>query len=232
MEKKLTLPKQYLSYSQIRLWLDNKEQYRDIYYRGIKQPGSKFLLFGSEIAKGLENKTIILPALTQYPVQEYQCKFDVDGVPFFGYVDQYDPDRFKFREIKTGSTRPDGKPRWTNDLVNKHLQLDIYSLLIWLKNGKVDDECHLDWIKTRAKKVCITDFTGEESCSESNNEMELTGEVESFSRIITQTERDRARFLIRSVAEEISADYSAYLAFSSSTLPSASSEVSTSLSGR
>jgi len=226
----LTLPKAYLSYSQIRLWLDNKEQYRDIYYRGIKSPGSKYLLFGSEISKMLEDGTLNLPALTQYSVQEYQCKFSVDGVPFYGYIDQYEPSLFKFREIKTGSMRPDGRPRWTQKEVDNHLQLDIYSLLIWLKNGKVDDECHLDWIKTRNKMKTITDDFGNTLEAESL-ELELTGEVESFSRVITQEHRDKARMLIVSIANEISADYKAYLDFNKSISPSASNATSSTLSG-
>lgn len=207
----LTLPKKYLSYSQIRLWLDDKEAYRNRYYLGLTSPGSKYLLFGSEFAQGLEDGTIVLPALTQYEVQEFDIKVDVDEVPFNGWVDQYSPSRNKFREIKTGSSRADGKPRWTDELVSRHIQLDVYSLCIWLKTGKVDDECHLDWVKTRPKQKCIVDFTGRTICAQSQAEMELTGEVEAFRRVVTHEDRMRAKALIKSVAYEISADYSAWL---------------------
>lgn len=231
----LTLPRRYLSYSQLRLWLDDKEAYRNRYYLGLSSPGSKYMLFGSEFAQGLEDGTIDLPALPQYQVQEFDVKVDIDGIPFHGWVDQYDPDRHKFREIKTGSTRPDGKPRWTQDLVNKHFQLDVYSLLIWLKTGKVDEECALDWVKTTSAKKCITDFTGSQVCTDDQSKMVLTGEVESFTRIITQKDRDKARMLIRSIAMEISADYSGWLkanlALSPSKSPFANSAASAPLSG-
>ncbi len=232
----LCLPKKYLSYSQIRLWLDDKEAYRRRYYMGIDGPGSKYMLFGSEFAKGIEDGTIVLPALTVYPIKEFDVKVDVDEVPFNGWIDNFDPSRFKFREIKTGSARADGKPRWTQELVNKHLQLDIYSLCVWLKLGKVDDECHLDWVKTEPGKKCRTDFhTGQEVCVDDQSKMALTGKVESFARVITHEERMRAKALIKSVAYEISADYSAWrkgnLVLSSASLPVSNKEVSSSLSG-
>lgn len=206
----LKMPKAYLSYSQMRVWLDDKNQYRDRYYRGIQEPSSKYMMFGSEIAKGLEDGSIVVPGLIQYPVKEYQCKIDVDGVPFFAYLDTYWPERFKFREYKTGSPRSDGRPRWTQKDVQAHMQLDIYSLLIQIKDGAVDDECHLDWIKTRPKMKYLTDNWGNILESQSN-EMELTGELQSFTRVITQHERDRMRSLIRSVANEISEDYVEFL---------------------
>ena len=194
----------------MRNWLDDKEAYRNRYYRGLQEHASKYMVFGSEIAKGLEDKSIIIPGLVQYPVQEYQCTVEVDGIPFFAYVDQYWPEKFKFREIKTGSMRPGGAPRWTQQDVDDHMQLDIYSLLIQIKNGQVDDECHLDWLKTRSKVKKFTDAWGNQLESQSN-EMELTGELESFARIISQDERDRMRVLIKTVAAEIAADYATFL---------------------
>lgn len=231
MDTGLTLPKPYLSWSQVRVWLEDKEAYRRRYYYKEEEPGSRYMMFGSEIAKGLEAGTIQIPNLPQYPVREQQIKVDVDGVPFYGYIDQFDPERLKFREIKTGIMRPNGKPRWTQADVQKHGQLDVYSLLVQLKYGAVDDECHLDWIVTRGKTKCITDFDGNELCAVSN-ELELSGDVFSFARVITQNERDRARMVIRSVANEISGDYRAYLALSSSRLPDLSSDSSSDLSGR
>lgn len=226
----LKLPKAYLSYSQMRVWLDDKDQYRARYYLGQEQKGSRYLLFGSEMAKGLEDGTIKVPDLVQYEVQEEQVKLDVEGVPFYAYIDQFSPDRKKFREIKTGIRRKDGSPRWTQDLVNKHMQLDVYSALIEEKYGSVDDECHLDWIITRNKAKEI-EFGGHTLVSESA-ELEITGEVVSFPRIISDTERKRIKFLIRSVAEEISNDYSEYLRFRPATSPDFSMDASSSLSGK
>lgn len=220
MDKPMKLPKPYLSYSQMRVWLDDKEAYRDRYYRGIEAPGSRYMLFGSEIAKGLEDGTIKIPALPQYQVKEYQCKVAVEGVPFYAYVDTYDPARHKLREYKTGTTRPDGGARWTDALVKNHMQLDIYSLLVEVKDGWVDEELHLDWIKTRPKVKTMVDAFGNVLQSQSSD-LELTGEVESFARVITQVERDRMRILIRTVASEIAEDYRRYLDLSPPKSPDA-----------
>ena len=148
---KLNLPKEYLSYSQCRLWLDNKNQYRERYFEMKEQRASKYMIFGSEIAKGLEDKSINIPLLPVYPVSEYQIKLEVEGVPFYAYIDSYWPEKFKFREYKTGTWKQNGIPRWTQREVDNHMQLDVYSLLIKEKNGEVDDECHLDWIHTQPK---------------------------------------------------------------------------------
>lgn len=223
MEKELTIPKKYLSYSQMRLWLDDKEKYRSRYYRGVDERKTKELFFGSEIAKGLEDGTMEIPGLVKYAVSEEQVKMPVDGVPFFAYVDSFDPQRLKFREYKTG------KWPWTQEKVNNHMQLDIYSLLLSLKYGSVDDECHLDWIVTK-NKLKFTEFDGIQLKAESN-EIEMTGEVMTFARVITQNERDRIRFLIRSVADEISRDYKEYLRFNPSTSPASMKADSSALSG-
>lgn len=193
----------------MKVWLDDKNRYRDKYFLNKSEIGSREMFFGSEVAKGLEHKTIVIPDLIQYPTQEYKINTEINGVPFFAYIDQYDQSRFKFREIKTGKWKQYGLPRWTQRDVNEHFQLDIYSLLIQQKDGQVDDECHLDWIATRWKKKYI-EFQGERLESESS-ELELTGELFSFPRVITQLERDRMRVLIESVANEISRDYESFL---------------------
>ncbi len=206
----LKLPKPYLSWSQIRVWMEDRQAYRDRYYRGITERSSRYMMFGSEIAKSLEDGKLELPGLTQYPVKEYQLNAVIDGVPVFGYADQYDPERIKFREIKTGMPRPDGSPRWTDKEVSKHGQLDLYSLLLQEKHGRVDDECHLDWLHTRNKVKTIVGPGGLVLESKSR-ELELTGEVTSFARVITQDDRDRMRATVKRVALEISEDYAAFL---------------------
>lgn len=191
------------------LWLHDKPKYRARYYRGEKDAGSKALLFGSEISKKLEDGSFVLPPGLQYEVPEHEIKIDVDGVPFYAYLDTFSPPRFKFREYKTGQLKSDRSDRWDQRTVNGHLQLPIYSLLIQLKHGSVDEECHLDWLEVRRKIKKIV-FNGQELSSVSND-LELTGRIESFRRVITQKERDMTRALIVSVAMEISADYTMYL---------------------
>lgn len=206
----LKLPKAYLSYSQLRVWLEDKRAYRNRYYLGLESPPSRALLFGSEIADALEKGTAVLPSLVTYPVREHQIKIDVEGVPFFAWIDTYWPEKRKFREYKTGQLTREGKDRWTQKEVDAHLQLDVYSTLIEEKEGHVDPECHLDWLEVKRKKKTFTDWLGNVIETETAD-LELTGRVESFARVITEMERRRTRALIRSVAEEISADYAAFL---------------------
>lgn len=204
------LPKPYLSWSQIRVWQEDRQAYRDRYYRGLTERTNRYMMFGSEIAKSLEDGKLDMPGLEQYPVKEYQLNVLVDGIPVFGYADQYDPERVKFREIKTGMPRPDGSPRWTDKEVAGHGQLDLYSLLLQIKHGRVDEECHLDWLHTRNKVKTITDAFGNVLESKSR-QLELTGEVTSFARVITQEDRDRMRETVKRVAREISEDYALFL---------------------
>lgn len=211
METDLKLPKKYLSYSQLRLWLEDKNKYRDRYYKDLQEKKTKELYFGSEIAKGLEDGTIVIPNLILYPVKEEQIRCDVKGVPFYAYIDQFWPQKLKLRETKTG------KHAWTPARVKNHYQLDVYSLLIETKYESVDDECHLDWIITR-NKVKEIEFDGHKLEGQSN-EIEMVGDVVTFARVITKTERARMAILIRSVAEEISKDYAAYLRFNPSISP-------------
>ncbi len=210
----IKLPKPYISYSQIRLWLDNKDFYRDRYYANKDDRKTTALMFGSEIAKGLEEKTIIIPDLVLLPVQEFKINIEIEDIPVFAYLDQYDPDRKKFREIKTGQMKVDGSPRWNQNAVNQHFQLDMYSLLIEESQGCVDDETHLDWLHVR-HKIKEIEFDGMILKSDSN-ELELTGEVTSFRRVIVKTERDRMRILLKTVAHEISNDYQAWLKYQES----------------
>jgi len=205
----MKLPKKYLSYSQLSLWLYDKDKYRSRYYQNIEERPSKELLFGSDMAKGLEDGTIQLPELIQYKVSEEQIKVDIEGIPFFAYIDTFDPENLSFREYKTSKNRPDGSPGWTQKRVNEHMQLDIYSLLIQEKYGRVQDLCHLDCICTRNKIKEIT-FEGNVLQSESRD-VEMTGDIITFPRIITQLERDRMRALIPSIAREIANDYEKFL---------------------
>lgn len=223
MRNGLPLPKRYLSYSQMKLWLDNKEAYRRRYYDGVEEPKSPELMFGSEMAKGLEDGTIAVPGLVRYPVAEWRYSGDIGGVPFAAYLDTFWPDRHKFREYKTG------KVAWTQKKVEEHMQLDVYSLVVQEATGDVDDECHLDWIVTRNKAGTMM-FDGHELTGDARG-VEVTGELVTFSRVVTALQRDRMREVIRSVANEIGEDYRRYLALNPSSMPDSSSRSSSSLSG-
>lgn len=200
----IKLPKGHLSFSQIVLWMGkSKETYRKKYYPDVTpQYGqSPAMAFGNEVTEAMENREEWVSFIPHFETFEFDATRWIDGVKIKAFIDSTDLRIPKFREQKTGVTP------WTQNKVNKHLQMDIYSMLLEDIFGTVDDECELIWVKTR-KKVKEVDVMGHIVRAESN-EIELTGEFEVIPRVITKTERDACRALIVRVAYEITEDYRA-----------------------
>lgn len=193
----LNLPKKYLSYSAIDTFLKRPAEFRKRYYENAPMVVTPELSFGKMIADRLENRHESVAHIKQYPKPEQQIKVNIGGVPIFGFIDSYDPETRSFLEYKTGR-----KP-WTQTRVDKHLQLDIYSLAIEEIFGSVTDECELIWMETaKVEKPQVGLVAHEDSYG-----IELTGKVNSFPRTITKGDREATRQLIVSVAEAISKDY-------------------------
>lgn len=199
---KYNLPRAYLSYSQLRLWLDNKNTYRDRYYLNKPPFTSIFTIFGQTFAKRLENNDPTLSHIPKYSKPEYDIKCVIDGVPIRGFIDSYDPEKKAFLEYKTSIT-----DMWNEESVKKHLQLDFYSFIIKELYGSVQEECSLIWIGTQWKNNFVY-YKGHKL--EGARELELTGKTQEFKRIITDEERGKIKELIIQVATEISDDYTAF----------------------
>lgn len=198
---KYNLPKKYLSYSAISTWLRDPYQFRRRYYHNDPMIMTPELHFGSKIAKLLEKKHDSMNHIKQYPVMEQRMKVEIEGVPFFGFIDSFDPMDCAILEYKTGVTP------WNEERVKDHLQLDLYSLAVETIFGKVQDEAELIWMQTRKiEKPREGRVTHEEAY-----EIEFTGKVKSFVREITKEDRDNTRSLLVEVAEAISSDYSSWL---------------------
>ena len=214
MKPKYNLPRGYLSYSAVKLWLTSKAQYRKRYYENEKPFETVETNFGHKIHEIMEDpkKIVKYPALMKIPrysVSEFEIIVDVDGVPVKGRIDSYEPTTGSFNDTKSGHRNKDGKAPWDAVRVRKDMQLPWYSFLIKHATGKVDKTCYLIWIETSFKRKTI-EFDGHELSNESR-ELELTGAIEVFKRNIAQWERDRIRKLIGKVAKEISRDYTEYL---------------------
>ncbi len=191
---KYNLPKKRLSYSQVILWLKNKEQYRQRYYLNEKGHENAEMLFGKTIAKNLELNLPELSFIPRYEVSEHGINVEIDGVIVQGYIDSFDPDKNKFREYKTGHLNLKGIPPWDIVAVHKHEQLPFYSLLIEATEGSVDPICHLDWIETEFKSKTM-EFQGM-TLEAQSRELILTGRIESWERKIDPWERKRIRDMI------------------------------------
>jgi len=159
------------------------------------------MVFGKLTADMLENRDESLAHIRQYATPEQQIQVEIEGVPIFGFIDSFDPETNSILEYKTG------RSPWTQKKVDKHLQLDIYSLCVEEIFGSVNDECMLIWMQTeKIDEPKVGLITHEDS-----HGIRLTGEVTEFTRIITDEERENTRELIARVAQEISDDYTEYL---------------------
>lgn len=194
------LPRPYLSYSSIIIWLKNKEEYRRRYYYTDSKPfESIYTRFGKYIAELLEKDDESVKFIPRYSHPEFKIDFNIDGVPIKAFIDSFDPETFSFYEYKTSI-----KDNWNDKTVEEHMQLPFYSLLIKEIYGHVNNECKLFALKTRFKDNVIV-FQGHKL--EGKKQLELTGEIKEFKRIITDEERKNIRLIITTVAKEISDDY-------------------------
>ncbi len=193
--------KDYLSYSAINTWLHSPEQYGKLYFDGTPFIESPEILFGGKIGRLLETHDESMSHILQYAVPEQELRFSVDGVNILGFIDSFSPERNAILEYKTG------KQPWTQARVNKHLQLDIYSLGVETLFGRVEDLCHLIWMQTEQ-----VDHKKEGRSTHADSySIRLTGRVETFPRVITRDDRYAVRELIVRVSHEIDEAYRNFL---------------------
>lgn len=198
----IILPKKYLSYSQIDLWIKNKNEYRLRYYEGKKSPDTVYTLFGRDVHEQIDTDPKF--ADIRLPKAEHKILVEVSGIPVMGYLDTYHPVTHYFGDYKTGIRKPDGKPRWTQYDVEMHEQLPFYSLLIQEKYGVKMNKSYLVWLETIFKDTTIKKGA---TTINLGRELLLTGEMERFERRIYQYDRDRMKKWIIKSAKEIHNDY-------------------------
>lgn len=201
INNKYYLPKPYLSYSAISSFMSYPADFRARYYENKPMIVTPELAFGKRIGELLENNDESMRHVLRYDTAEQELKFEVDGIPILGYIDTFDTKLNKIGEYKTGKTP------WTEARVKKHLQLDIYSLGVETIFGEVDDECVLVWLETRRKEV----QQGGRRTHAGAYEIEFTGKVKEFTRVITKEDRETAYNTIIKVAQDISEDYTDWL---------------------
>lgn len=223
-KREILLPKGHLSFSQITLWLSAKETYRKKYYPDHRPPftQSPEMAFGNFITEEMEKGNPLFDFIPRYDTFEFPqvinqetgkrenaTEFNVDGVIVEAYIDQLWMEKVKFREQKTGRTP------WTQSKVNKHIQMDLYSMLLEMHFGFVDEECDLIWVPAR-KKMKTVELAGGHTVTSESSEIEVVGPCEefplgyvSFPRRISSEERKAIRELVVRVAHEIDEDYRA-----------------------
>lgn len=198
---KYFLPKPYLSYSAMNDFYYNRKRFQDKYYKGIESPVTPELIFGKKIGEMLEHGDESLAHISHGDVAEKKLEFEVDGIPVLGFIDSFRTEDSFIFEFKTGKTP------WTQGRVDKHFQLDVYSLGVETIEGKVNDECMLVWMETRRVNIPRNG----RSTHSADYGIEFTGKVKEFTRTITSTDRETAYNKIITIAQDISEDYTDWL---------------------
>lgn len=224
---KLILPKEYLSWSQLNLWLSNKERYRKEYFENTEKLDTKYLRFGKGFAKLMEDivkdpsllksKMWVMENLGMdltspehvdfvnnlkwYDTPEFEIRCEVLGVPILSFIDSYNSIDNLFYEFKTG------KNPWDQSKVQKHDQLVFYAMALKHSKGKTPESCELHWIQTKEGTRESVDFWRESS----SNKIHITGKIQHFHREFDEREVDRLEDLLLKSAEEISEAYQEFI---------------------
>jgi len=179
----------------------NRQRFQDKYYRGIEGFVTPELIFGKKVGEMLEHGDESLAHISHGDVAEKKLEFEVDGIPVLGYIDSFRSEDSFIYEFKTGKTP------WTQGRVDKHFQLDVYSLGVEILEGKVNDECMLVWMETQK----VEKPKGGRATHAGAYEIEFTGKVKEFTRVITVEDRALAYDRIITTAQDISEDYTDWL---------------------
>lgn len=196
--KKLITPKNYLSYSQIDMWLRNREKYKRKYFFGENVDDvNDYMVFGKKTAHAIETGEatgdelfdMAVSLIPKYDIIEHEIRVPLvtpyGEIDLLGKLDTFCPTTLKFREYKTG------KSVWTQRRADTHKQLYHYQTMIWLQNKKLSPEIHLDWFETDKTESGVT----------------FTGKVKSFRVKIGLAEVLSYMTLVGQVAVQIDTEY-------------------------
>ncbi len=149
----------YFSWSQLNAWEKDPNLYYEMYVLGLEAPFTKWMKKGKDLAEYLEKGgdvdddiKCVADFIPQYKEKEYEIKVEMEGIKLLGYLDSFDPKELNIYEYKTGK-------KYTQGMANKLGQLDFYTLMIYLKYGKLPRSIKLIWIETETQDDNVV-FTG------------------------------------------------------------------------
>lgn len=195
--------KNYVSYSSLKLWESNPNEYRRIYYEGKPRPDSIYTRFGKHIHDQLEKYDDFYKEIDRTGLREQQILVTISGVKVKAYIDYIDLRIPLIRDYKT-SIKP-----WTPAKVQDHEQLPFYSLLVEHQFGIKVRDVDILWLETQHRQPTIkrggVTISGEK-------ELFLTGYWEIIKRPykVTASERKRLKDWLIKTANEIQIDYEKY----------------------
>lgn len=203
IKRYFSLPHDYLSHSQMQLWLSDSEKYKKLYFdnRDDLRTSNSGQKFGKEVADALEanretgdlltdSALLLLPKYDTRD-QSFIVEFKEKNGPWLKIIikpDMYNSVSCGFLEIKTG------KQPWTQFKAQKHPQMIFYAVGIWIKTGVMNKNAYLDYVETEDTPTGIAP----------------TGRVESFE--VTFKPEDYYQFQAKmlKVAHEIEIAWSAH----------------------
>ncbi len=188
-------PKPYLSQSQIYLWENNPEEYKERYFRGKKFESTVYMDLGKEVALALEKGesedeiiSLLITTFPAYPLREEPLRVTLkDGkeeIHLLAILDGIDFDQEILGDYKTGK-------KWTKKQAQESRQLRFYHLCYFLKTGKMLKKLFIHWAET----AWIED------------ELRLTGNVQTFEVTHNRLDLLKEQMAVKKAYKEISAAY-------------------------
>ena len=191
----ILLPRNYLSYSAMFMWIKSESRFRKEYFEGAPKLDTKYLRFGKAMAEARESQDLKPGEFAEYKIETY-----VKGVPILSYIDFYDSNKHEFSDDKPG------KIAWTDSKVQKHEQFPFYATALKWQKGVTPKKCALIWFETMEGATDEADFW-----NKCEKKLSLTGKVVRFERELDEREVKRMEDLIVKSAIEISDAYKEFI---------------------
>lgn len=135
------------SWSQLSSFEYDPEQWYKGYFLGERNPETKEMVFGKNLADDLEHgRCKIKELIDLLPFhKEYPFKVSYGKIVLVGFCDDFDDKTFKnLNEVKTG------RKEWTQRRADDHGQFTMYLLMNYIthKIQPEEVECWLHWLPT------------------------------------------------------------------------------------
>ncbi len=198
----LSLPKEYISYSQLSQWQRDPTQYKAIYFdqRDELRSTNAGLEYGKAVADALEHgiqtddllTDAAMLLLPKYDITDQEFRVDMKvgkaWVTILAKPDSLDSKTKSFYEYKTG------KQPWSKQKAQNHLQLHLYATAVYLKY-RIIPNVKLIWIETEWVDGTVIP----------------TGRVEEFEVILTMKDILACMSLVGRVAKKIEVAFAAHV---------------------
>jgi hypothetical protein len=125
-----------LSYSQYSSWMYDKDQWYQRYVLNTPDPATPAMLYGNVVGDSIGTAGSLVPSLQPPGVKEYELRAQLGDIFIVGYCDHYDPATKTLHENKTS----DNLKRWDQQKVDEHKQLDMYALMLYLRDKTIPEE--------------------------------------------------------------------------------------------